>query len=130
MIAFDLEFGPNTAEAHKKIIYGLFAPRELLSAYRTARSEHKSPDLVLVCLNMNPSELYAGPRVSMSSHLTQNLKFPAPLMSAHSYLKLPKDEEAFWLFVPVPGSDIPIMVAMFALKYEQVAEGQALVGEN
>lgn len=129
MIAYDLEFGPNTAEAHKKLIYGMFAPRQLLSAYRTARREHNTADLVLVVLNMDPSDMFAGPRSSMSEHLTKKLKFPAPLMSAQRMVKLPVDHDAFWLIVPIPNCDIPAMVVMYAIEYEQVAEGQRLVGE-
>lgn len=125
MIAFDLEFGPNTDEAHKKLIYGLFAPRQLLSAYHTAQREHNTHDLVLVCPNMRPDEIYAGPRPSMSAHLQQTLKFPVPLMAAHAMAKLPRDSDAFWLIIPVTGCDIPAMVVMHALVYEQVAEGES-----
>jgi hypothetical protein len=129
MIAYDLEFGPNTAEAHKKLIYGLFEPRQLLSAYRAARLEHGTADLVLVCLNMDPTDLFAGPRASMSDHLRTQFKFPAPLVAAHSMMKLPRDQEAFWLIIPGTGSDIPVMVVMYATQYEQVAEGVQLTGE-
>ena len=125
MLANALEFGPNTAEAHKKLIYGIFDPRALLTAYRTARREYKTADLVLVTRS---DEIFAGPRVSMSAHL-QTLKFPAPLVSAHSKALLPQDHEAFWLIVPVDGCDIPAMVVMYVLQYEQVAEGQSFAGE-
>jgi len=129
MIAYDLEFGPNTAETYKKKIYGLFAPRQLLSAYRTARREHGTADLVLVCLDLDPTNLFAGPRASMSDHLQRQFKFPAPLMSAQSMVKLPRDHEAFWLIIPMPGCDIPAMVVMYAIEYEQVPDGQRFVGE-
>jgi hypothetical protein len=128
MIAYDLEFGPNTAEAHKKMIYGLFGPQQLLSAYRTARREHGTADLVLVCPNMDPNEIFAGTRRAMSKYLQQELKFPAPLMSAHSMVRLPKDSDAFWLVIPIRG-DIPVMVVMFPSAYEQVAAGGTLIGE-
>ena len=127
MLAYDLEFGPNTAEAHKKVIYGMFPPKYLLNAYRTARREHNSADLALVCRNMDPNELFAGPRASMSSYL-QSLKFPAPLVSAQSYTKLPSDHDAFWLIIPMR-NEIPIMVVLYALAYESVPEGQSLIGE-
>jgi hypothetical protein len=129
MIAFDLEFGPNTDEAHKKVVYGLFEPRQLLSAYRAARSEYGTADLALVCLNMDPADLFAGPRVSMSEHLCTRFKFPAPLVSAHSIVKAPRDDEAFWLIIPGAAHDIPIMIVMRATKYEQVPEGVQLTGE-
>ena len=128
MIAYDLVFGPNTDEAHKKIVYGLFSdPRLLLSAYRTARREHGTADLVLVCPHMDPDEIFAGPRVSMSRYL-QAMKFPAPLMSAHKMVKVPKEENAFWLVIPIR-DEIPVMVVMFASAYEQVAAGVSLTGE-
>lgn len=128
MLAYDLDFAPNTDEAHKKVIYGLFPePRILLSAYRAARREHGIADLVLVCPHMDPDEIFAGPRVSMSRYL-QALKFPAPLMSAHSMMKLPKEDDAFWLVIPIRGQ-IPVMVVMAPMAYEQVPEGVALIGE-
>jgi hypothetical protein len=129
MIAYDLEFGLNTDESHKKVIYGLFEPRQLLSAYRAARREHGTADLVLVCLNMDPADLFAGPRASMSDHLRKQFKFPAPLMPAHGMVQLPLDQEAFWLIVPGSSNDIPIMVVMYAIQYEQVSEGVQLTGE-
>lgn len=129
MIAYDLEFGPNTDEAHKKVVYGLFDPRQLLSAYRAARREHGTADLVLVCLNMDPTDLFAGPRVSMSDHLRTQFKFPVPLVSAHSMVKAPRDDEAFWLIIPGAAHDIPIMVVMRSTQYEQVPEGVLLTGE-
>lgn len=128
MLAYDLEFAPNTDEAHKKVVYGIFPePRVLLSAYHTARREHGMADLVLVCPHMDPNEIFAGPRVSMSRYL-QALKFPAPLMSAHSMVRAPKESDAFWLIIPIP-NNIPVMVVMFPSAYEQVAEGVALTGE-
>jgi hypothetical protein len=128
MLAYDLEFGPNTAEAHKKLIYGLFGPQQLLSAYRTARREHGTADLVLLCPNTDPDELFAGPRGAMSEHLQRTFKFPDPLVSAHSVARLPKDSDAFWLIIPTRG-EIPVMVVMFPSAYEQVAEGVSLIGE-
>lgn len=129
MLAFDLEFGPNTAEAHKKVVYGLFAARQLRTAYRIARREHNTADLVLVCPNLDPNEIFAGSRSSMSVHLQEQFKFPVPLMSAHSMVKLPVDHDAFWLIIPLPKCEIPLMVVLYALAYEQVAEGVQLVGE-
>jgi hypothetical protein len=65
----------------------------------------------------------------MDAHLRQKLKFPAPLMSAQSMVKVPRDHDAFWLIIPLPNCDIPAMVVMYAIEYEQVAEGQRLIGE-
>lgn len=126
MLAYDLEFGPNTAEAHKKVIYGLCAPRQLLSAYREGCRSYKSTDLALM-VDIDSGHIYAAKRTEMSARL-QQMKFPAPLMSAHSRVQMPRDQEAFWLIVPLKG-EIPIMVVMYALAYEQVAEGRPLIGE-
>lgn len=130
MIAYDLEFGPNTDAAHKKIIYGLFAARQLLSLYRIARRQHGTPDLALVLPpNMDPSNVFAGPRADMSAHLQQKFKFPAPLMSAQRAMQLPHDHDAFWLIIFLPNCDIPVMVTMYPLQYEQAAEGEQLIGQ-
>lgn len=129
MLAYDLDFAPNTDEAHKKLIRRIFPdPLVLRFAYRTARREHGTSDLVLVCPHMDPNEIFAGPRVSMSKYLQQELKFPAPLVSAHSLVHAPKESDAFWLLIPIHG-EIPVMVVMFPTAYELVPEGVSLTGE-
>lgn len=116
MLATALEFAPGTAEDNKKVLIGLYDPKFLLSSYRQACVEHKSRDVVLMNLDPeNPSELLAGKRTPQMG-----------LESAHKIMQLPIDSDAFWIIVKLPQVAMPVTAVLYALPYEQAAEGEAL----
>jgi hypothetical protein len=127
MLAHALEFAPGTVEDCKKVVLGLFEPKALLAAYRRARTEHKTHDIVIVCPDpAHPHALYAGPRVAMAAHLREKFKFQLPLTPAHKIVQMPAEDNAFWVFVPIPKFDMPVMCVVYAVPYSQESlSGQA-----
>lgn len=123
MLATALEFAPNTSEGAQKLILGMFDPQYLLTSYREARRQHKTGDLVFMCPNTDPENLFVGTRAEMRMHLQRILgprahEFKLVHESAHKAVQLPSEMEAFWLVVEVPGQDMPCMTVLYAIKYD------------
>lgn len=130
MIKTALEFAPGTTETNKKIILGMFQPGELLQKYRMARIEHGA-DVVLWTSTRDPSDFFAGTRQQYCEFLKRTYPKVAHAFgmwskSAHTVMQLPKDSDAFWLVITIPGQEMPSMTVIYGVSYEQAAEGVEL----
>ncbi len=130
-----LEFVPGTTDPCKALVAGMFDAGELLAAYRTACLDLHSRDLVLVSTQSDPSMVSAKTRENFLREVRGNLGRLAsraslwmPNSSAHAQAKLPADSDAFWLVV-IRNQEIPITVGLFALPYDEAAQGMPLIGE-
>lgn len=125
MLKTGLEFAPGTTDDSKKLIGKLLTPQEIMNAYRNARAECGTGDIVLFLSDQDPT-IHGGTRVEYCKHLQKVFGKAASGFrmwqhSAHAVMKLPSDSEAFWLVVDVRGMDVPTMCVLFAMPYEQTA---------
>jgi hypothetical protein len=128
MLKTGLEFAPGTTDECKKMIGGLFKPGDILSAYRMARIEFKTGDLVVSVSESDPDGFEAEPRTAYLKRLRQT-RGSVPLLmqglaekSAQSVVRLPFESDAMW-FIVVRGSQaVPIMCVLFAAPYVEGAQ--------
>ena len=123
MLKTGLEFAPGTTEECKRLV-GKIPPASILMAYRTARENHKSTDIVLVMMPDESEDIHGGPRLEYAKHLTRVFGARAAAFgvydkSAHSVMKLPGDSEAMWLVIDIRGADLPIMCVIYATPYKE-----------
>lgn len=130
MLKTGLEFASGTTEDSKRLVARLFSPGDILGAYRAARQQFKTGDLVLEVSEQDPSGFKATPRAEYLKHLRHILGAHAPKImstlgianrSAHGVVQLPFESDAMWLIV-LRGSDLPCMCVIFAVPYS-VASG-------
>jgi hypothetical protein len=122
MLKTGLEFAPGTSNDCKKLIGRLLTPENILSAYRTAREECGTSDIVLFLSDQDPT-IHGGSRIAYCKHLQKVFGRAASGFrmwshSAHGVMKLPNDSEATWLVVDVRGADLPVMCVIYAMPYE------------
>jgi hypothetical protein len=121
MLRTGLDFAPGTSDDSKKLFASL-PPEAILSAYRTAKAEFNTSDIVLWMSDQSP-DINGGTRVAYAKHL-QSLygrraaEFRMWAHSAQSVMKLPSDSEAFWCVVDVRSADLPVMVVLYATQFE------------
>jgi hypothetical protein len=126
MLKTGLEFAPRTTEECKKQIERLFTQGEIFSAYRAAREQIKTGDLVLLTSEENPTKFEAWERAKYIQHIKQTRgKVPALFggmasRSAHGVVQLPFEADAMWLVV-AREHQVPTMTVIFALPYEVAA---------
>lgn len=127
MLKTGLEFAPGTTDECKKLVGGLFNPGDILSAYRAARGEFKTGDLVMSVLEKDPSGFEAETRTAYIKRIRQ-AQGKIPLLmrgltekSAHGVVRLPFEAEAMWLIVVRGPQAVPIMCVIFASPYEVAA---------
>jgi hypothetical protein len=133
MLATALEFAPGTTEDCKRLVARLFRePGEVLGAYRTARKQFRTGDLVLVTAEHDPSGFEATPRAHYVEKLRQGLgrdgaKLLAVLgiahQSAHKVASLPWESDAMWLVINRRDA-LPVMVVLFAAPYATDADAR------
>lgn len=128
MINQGLEFAPGTTDECKKLVVGLMEPAQILSAYRHARSQFSTGDLVLSISQQDPSGFQAEPRTAYIKRLQDANSKQIPLLmrglaakSAHNIAKLPGEGEALWLIIARGPQAVPIMCVIFAVPYETTA---------
>ena len=120
-----LDFAPGTTEDCKKIVGQLLTPPAILAAYRTARNECGTSDIVLVVSDQSP-DISGGSRREYAQHLWRAFgprarEFGIFNNSAHSVMSLPDEEEAMWLVVTIKGVELPLMCVIYAMAYESAA---------
>jgi hypothetical protein len=129
MLQTGLDFAPGTTEECKKLVVGLFTPSEIFGAYRMARSQLKTSDLVLLVSKQDPSEFQAEPRSVYVKRLREvqgsKQKKGVPILmrglaekSAHAVMKLPAESDALWLLVVRGPKEVPVMCVLYATPYE------------
>ncbi|RPH62415.1 MAG: hypothetical protein EHM89_05595 [Acidobacteria bacterium] len=126
MIRTGLDFAPGTTDASKKLIGSLFEPKQLLSAYRAARAQFHTGDLVLTVSEQNLSGFEATPRTAyIASAKAINGAKPMPLFlrgleakSAQAVMELPFESDAMWLIVVRGTQDVPVMCVIYGIPYE------------
>jgi hypothetical protein len=130
MIQTGLEFAPGTTDECKKLITRLFTPSEIFGAYRMARAQFKTGDLVLLVSEKDPSGFQAEPRSAYVKRLreTQGSRTGVPILmrglaekSAHKVVKLPFESDALWLIVARGPQAVPVMCVLFAVQSESEA---------
>ena len=127
MLKVGLEFAPGTSDDCKRLVGSLFGPDELLGAYREARGTFSTGDIVLVTSEQDPSGFNAMTRIEYVKHVraglgATNAAKMLPVLtiankSAHKVVRLPFDEEAFWLVINRRGA-VPVMAVLFTTPYE------------
>ena len=126
MLGTALEFAPGTTDDCKRLVTQLFQePGAVLGAYRKARRQFQSGDLVLVAAQHDGSGFEAMSRMHYVERLRRGLgqdgaKLLASLgiahQSAHKVASLPWESDAFWLIINRRDA-LPIMVVLFAAQY-------------
>ena len=125
MLQTGLEFAPGTTDDSKKLIHKLLSPESIMSAYRSARGECGTSDIVLHFSDQDPI-IRGGTRLEFCKHLQERFGKAASGFrmwrhSAHAVMKMPSDSEALWLVVESKGLDVPVMCVIYATPYEQTA---------
>jgi hypothetical protein len=118
-----LEFAPGTTDDCKRMVQRLLTPESIMAAYRNARSECRTSDIVLFLSDQDPT-IHGGARTEYCKHLQKVFGKAAPgfrmwAHSAHSVMKLPNDSEALWLVIDVRQADVPVMCVIYAVPYAQ-----------
>lgn len=126
MIRTGLEWAPGTTEESKLAIARLFKPDEILNAYRDARRQHKTGDLVLVATDQSP-DILGGPRTEYLKHLRhlygdRAREFKMWNSPAHGVVKLPFESNAWWFVLHVSDAPIQIMAVIYESPFEVVEE--------
>ena len=126
MLGTALEFAPGTTDDCKRLVTQLFQePGAVLGAYRKARRQFQTGDLVLVAAQHDGSGFEAMSRMHYVERLRRGLgqdgaKLLASLgiahQSAHKVASLPWESDAFWLIINRRDA-LPIMVVLFAAQY-------------
>jgi len=133
MLGTALEFAAGTTDDCKRLVTHLFQdPGAVLGAYRVAREQFRTGDLVLVTAEHDPSGFEATPRPHYVERLRTGLgrdgaKLLAVLgvahQSAHKIASLPWESDAFWLVVNRKDA-LPVMVVLFAAPYAVGADAR------
>jgi hypothetical protein len=136
MIRTGLDFDPRTTDDCKKLVVSLFTPTEIYSAYRAARAQLGTGDLVVTLSEQDPSGFEAVPRAAYIAAAKSILgpKKQMPIFmrglvvkSAQGVMELPSEEDAMWLIV-VRGTDtVPVMCVLYAIAYEVEETEEAAV---
>lgn len=126
MLKTGLEFAPGTTDDSKRAIGRLFKPGEILAAYRDARSQCKTGDLVLVASDQVPG-IRGGTRVEYVRHLRKIFgararEFKMYSHPAHSVMMLPFEADAMWFVLDIGNSLLPVMAVLYATPYEVEVE--------
>lgn len=127
MLQTGLEFAPGTTEECQKLVVGLFTPSEIFGAYRMARQQFKTSDLVLLVSEKDPSGFQAEPRSAYVKRILDQGKGVPLLMqglaerSAHKIVKMPPESDALWLIVARGPQAVPVMCVLFAVQSEMTA---------
>ncbi len=122
-----LEFAPGTTEECKKLVMGLVDPGGIFAAYKQARLQFSTGDLVMTISQQDPSGFEIEPRAAYVKRVRAvNKKVPILMRglsekSAHNVSKLPADQDALWFIVARGPQAVPIMCVLFAVPYETSA---------
>lgn len=127
MLGTGLEFAPGTTDDSKKLVARLFTPTEIFSAYRMARTQLGTGDLVLCVSEQDPSGFEAEPRAAYIKR-ARDLPKGVPLFmrrmaedSAHKVMQLPAESDAIWLVIARGPQAMPVMCVIYSTPYEVAA---------
>ena len=128
MISAGLEFAAGTSEDCQKLVVQLFKPEYLLGAYRMARREFQTGDLVLVTAEWDPSGVEKWRRHDYVAKIRAGAPKILPVLtmankSAHQIATLPFESEAMWLVI-LRKEQLPIMCVIYANPYEVASEAE------
>jgi hypothetical protein len=133
MLGTSLEFALGTTDDCQRLVTRLFQePGAVLGAYRAARRQFGTGDVVLVTAEHDPSGFEATPRADYIRRLRDGLgrgggKLLAVLgiahKSAHQVANLPRDSDAVWLVVNRRDA-LPVMVVLYAAPYATGADAR------
>ena len=133
MLGTALEFAPGTTDDCKRLVTQLFQePGAVLGAYRAARRQFQTGDLVLVAAQHDGSGFDAMPREHYIRRLRDGLgrngaKMLAVLgiahQSAHKVASLPWESDALWLVINRRDA-LPVMVVLYAAPYATDADAK------
>lgn len=118
----NIDFAPGTPQEYQKIVQLLGPPSNLYTAYRIARAEYKTGDVVLVVGVQEPEVVDKFPRDEYVkralSKLTPAQRKVCTIVhkSAHQIMKLPFESDAFWLVVEIDRTVAPITCVMHATR--------------
>jgi len=131
MLRTGLEFAPGTTDDCKQLIARIFAPGDLLEAYRSKRIELRTGDLVIVGSDYDPTlkvikrldyveviKRGVEKRTGRPGKVPQLFEVLAH-RTAHHVAQLPFESDAFWLMVARGDQQLPILCAVFAAQYEE-----------
>lgn len=128
MLKTGLEFAQGTTDECKKLIARLFKAEEILGAYRHAKTQLGTEDIVLAVSEQDPSGFNAMTRREWVKRLKQVMgsKGASTLRaltiaskSAHSVARLPIESgmDALWLVVSRGREAVPTMAVLYSVPY-------------
>jgi len=131
-----LDFAPGTSKESKRLIGKLFTPTELLNAYRMARRQFGTGDLVLTVSEQDPSGFQADTRTGYIKKAKDLLgDRPMPLLlqglvrqSAQAVMEMPFESDAMWFVVARGPSAVPVMCVLYGVPYEVEETDGAVAG--
>lgn len=133
MLGTSLDFAPGTTEDCQRLVTQLFKePGAVLGAYRMARQQFSTSDVVLVTSQHDGSGFEAMPRAHYITKLRRGLgrdgaKMLATLgiahKSAHQIASMPKESDALWLIINRKDA-LPVMVVLFAAPFATDADAE------
>jgi hypothetical protein len=127
MLKTGLEFAPGTTDDCKRLVGRMFSPADILGAYRSARDQFQTGDIVLVASESDADGFDAMPRTEYVARLRRALGPKAAKMmpvltiahkTAHRIMNLPFESDALWLVI-VRGQQVPSMCVIYALAYKE-----------
>lgn len=121
-----LDFAPGTTDASKQLVGRLFDPSQIYGAYKAARQQFGTGDLVLTVSEQDPSGFEANTRAGYIRRIkaAQGEGRVPTLMrglvekSAQAIMSMPFESDAMWLIIVRGLKEVPVMVVLYATRYE------------
>lgn len=133
MIQTGLDFAPGTADANKQLVGRLFEPSQLYAAYKAARQQFGTGDIVLSVSEQDPSGFEADTRAGYIRRIKAAGGGRVPLLmqalvdkSAQGVMSLPFESDAMWLIIVRGLQEVPVMCVLYAMQYETEGTAGAL----
>jgi hypothetical protein len=125
MIQTGLDFAPGTTDANKQLVGRLFEPSQLYSAYKAARQQFNTGDIVLSVSEQDPSGFEANTRAGYIRRIKTAGGGRVPVLmraliekSAQGIMSLPFESDAMWLIIVRGPKEVPVMCVLYATQYQ------------
>lgn len=125
MLRTGLDFAPGTTDACKQLVGRLFEPSQLYAAYKAARQQFSTGDLVLSVSEQDPSGFEADTRAGYIRRIKAagDGRVPALMRalvekSAQGIMSMPFESDAMWLMIVRGPKEVPVMCVLYATRYE------------
>jgi hypothetical protein len=125
MIRTGLDFAPGTTDANKQLVGRLFEPAQLYGAYKAARQQFGTGDIVLSVSEQDPSGFEANTRAGYIRRIKAAGGGRVPMLmgglvekSAQAIVRLPFESDAMWLIIVRGPKEVPVMCVLHATPYE------------